>query len=438
MKFWRTFSPFISFKAEEKGLELLFRIGADVPHHLVGDPLRLGQVLINLANNAVKFTESGEIAIAIDLAGDGDLVTLHFSVHDTGIGLSGDEISKLFQSFSQADSSVTRKHGGTGLGLIICQRLVEMMGGTMEVESEPGRGSSFGFTATFGRTRQEQSLPLRIPSELRGMRVLVVDDNWEARDILREILESFSFEVCLAASGEEGLAEVEKATGHNHFGLVIMDYKMPGIDGLEAARLIKGHPDLSNPPAIILVTGIGESVMPQEGRLRIDGVLRKPVRPSGLFDAVLRVLNGKEAEDAAAIPQPEQVAGMADPIRGARILLVEDNEINQQVAQELLESEGLSVSLANNGLEALQSVEAFAFDAVLMDVQMPVMDGFQATRRIRSLEGQRFHDLPIIAMTAHAMSGDREKSLEVGMNDHLPKPIDPIGLFATLVQWIKP
>ena len=429
---------------EKKDLEVLFAIDPDVPRLLVGDPLRLGQVLINLANNAVKFTEAGEIVISTELLKQEDeQVTLKFSVRDTGVGLTREQIARLFQAFTQADTSTTRKFGGTGLGLTISKRLVGMMRGEIWVESEPGQGSTFIFTAVFGRGQEKDTNRFKPSPDLRGMKVLVVDDNATSREILQSILTSFSFEASLASSGEEGLTEIENTDDSHPYELVIMDYKMPGIDGIEAARRIKQHPHLNTIPAVIMVTNYGtEEVMEMADEAGLDGFLLKPVNPSVLFDAIMHAV-GKDVSTRSLTSRGEdREVGHLQHIRGARVLLVEDNEINQQVAKEILEAAGLNVSVANNGQEAVEAVRSGAFDAVLMDVQMPVMDGYTATREIRKWEDQfriphSAFRIPIIAMTAHALTGDREKSLKAGMNDHVSKPIDPELLFRTLGKWLK-
>ncbi len=427
-----------SVKAHEKGLELLFKVSPETPRALVGDSLRLGQVLVNLANNAVKFTDQGEIVVSAQpVEVDRDRVTIQFEVSDTGIGLSEEQIRRLFQSFSQADTSTTRKYGGTGLGLAISRSLVEMMGGEIRVESQPGRGSRFIFTAQFGLVEAVKKEPLKAPPDLRGMRVLVIDDNATSREIIRGMLEDFTFEVTLAASGEEGIDRIVKASGQAPFDLVVMDWKMPGIDGLEAARRIKTEMDLPRRPAIIMLTAYGrEEVMHRTERLGLEGFLIKPVSPSVLYNTVLRALGREDSEADREREAPRGPAETASAARGARVLVVEDNEINQQVAREILEGAGLIVTLANHGGEALEAVERDRFDAVLMDIQMPVMDGYQTTRRLR--QDVRFRNLPIIAMTAHAMAGDRERSLAAGMNDHVTKPIDPEELFSVLARWIEP
>jgi signal transduction histidine kinase/DNA-binding response OmpR family regulator len=458
----------VTVKAQEKeNLEVLFGTAQDVPQFLVGDPLRLGQILINLANNAVKFTESGEIVVSTELVKrNEDEVALKFAVSDTGIGLTKQQAAKLFQSFSQADTSTTRKYGGTGLGLAISKRLVEMMDGKIWVESEAGHGSTFAFTATFGIRREKEKKRFKPSPDLRGMKVLVVDDNVTSREIFKDMLESFSFEVALAASGKEGLTQIQNAVEDAPFELVIMDWKMPEMDGIEASKRIKSHKGLSKIPAIVLVTAYGrEEIMQKAEQVGLDGFLIKPVNPSVLFDTIMQAFGQEVPETSRIVRKHEKEAETLQTIRGARVLLVEDNEINQQVAKEILEGAGLNVTVAGDGQQALDAVKENNFDAVLMDVQMPVMDGYTATRKIREWEGGRrnaecgngkkngensdlkseirnlrseIKRIPIIAMTAHAMAGDEDKSLEAGMNGHVTKPIDPDQLFATLQQWIQP
>jgi PAS domain S-box-containing protein len=456
----------VTVKAQEKeDLEVLFNVNWEVPRFLVGDPLRLGQVLINLANNAVKFTDEGEIVVTTELLKrNEEQVSLQFSVRDTGIGLTDEQAGKLFKSFTQADTSTTRKYGGTGLGLAISKKLVNMMGGEIWVESEYGQGTTFSFTATFGLSKERARKRFAPSTDLRGMKTLVVDDNATSREILKDMLESFTFEVTMAASGLEGITEIEKADKDSPFELVIMDWKMPEMDGIEASRSIKNHPGLDRPPAIILVTAYGrEEVMQQAEQAGLDGFLLKPVSPSLLFDATMQAFGQAVPEEGRAGRKKQKETEVLKHIRGANVLLVEDNEINQQVASEILQGAGLNVSLADNGQEAITAIEQNEYDAVLMDVQMPVMDGYTATRKIREWESeislrraqssrsQKSADrkkgsdlspqpsqLPIIAMTAHAMAGDAEKSLAAGMSDHITKPIDPQQLFVTLGKWIQP
>jgi polar amino acid transport system substrate-binding protein len=431
-------STLVSIKTQEKGLELLFKTDPSVPIALVGDPLRLGQILINLSNNAVKFTDGGEIVVLTELVKkDKAQVTLKFSVKDSGIGMTDAQAAKLFQPFMQADTSTTRKYGGTGLGLTISKRLAEMMGGEIWVDSEQGRGSTFSFTANFGLGKERAKKQYKPASELRGMKVLVVDDNATSREILQEMLESFTFEVTVAASGPEGISELESANADKPFELVVMDWKMPGMDGIEASRRIKEHGGLSKIPAIVLVTAYGrEEVMQQAEKVGLEGFLLKPVSPSMLFDVILQAF-GEAVPTSRVAKRCEQETEALEHIREANVLLVEDNEINQQVAKEILEGAGLNVKVAADGQEGVTAVKESNYDVVLMDVQMPVMDGYTATQEIRNLKSE-IRNVPIIAMTAHAMAGDEEKSLKAGMNGHVTKPIDPDQLFSTLQKWIKP
>ena len=426
----------ISIKAQEKGLELLFSRHPEVPRHLIGDPLRLGQILTNLSNNAVKFTDDGEIIISISPREVTDKeCTLEFCVQDSGIGMTEEQLERLFQSFSQADSSTTRKYGGTGLGLAISKQLVELMGGEIWVESESGKGSTFAFTAVFEITDTEQRVALQPSPDLRGLKALVVDDNENARIILTEYLTQFSFVVEQAGSGEEGLALMKKSV--EPFKLVMLDYMMPGLNGVETAKKIReSYSDTS--VKLILVSSLNHDEYanhPDIGLL--DNYLSKPTNPSLLFDVIMEVfgkLDGKIKPSRRYESTFDQVT--LQGICGARILLVEDNKINQQVATELLEQAGFLVDVAHNGLESLEMIENGAYDCLLMDVQMPVMDGYTATGKIRGFD--KYSQLPILAMTANALAEDRERAIKAGMNDHIAKPIDPEQLFAALVKWVKP
>jgi len=428
----------------EKGLELLFDVAGDVPNALIGDPLRLGQILLNLASNSVKFTEAGQITIKVERGGNGeesapDRTMLRFKVSDTGIGMSPEQAGKLFRAFSQADGSTTRMYGGTGLGLAISKRLVEMMGGTIHVESQPGKGSHFTFTACLGvQDDSKQEGRTALPAELKGMRVLVVDDNPSAREILSTTLESFSFEVSQAASGEEGLAELENST--QPYQLVLTDWKMPGMDGIEVSERIKANEKLSRTPSILMVTAYGrEDVSSRAEKAGVDGFLVKPVSHSSLLDAIMDTLGQKSDDRSCLLLKAPRASEELKNIRGARVLLVEDNRINQQVATELLEEAGMLVTLAENGMKGLEAVQSSTFDLVFMDIQMPKMDGHTATREIRKWEKAGGHSrVPIVAMTAHAMAGEREKCLKAGMDDYLTKPIDQDRLIALLLKWIKP
>ena len=429
-------SDFISEKAAAKGLELLMDVDPRVPNDLRGDPLRLGQVLINYASNAVKFTDEGSVVIRVRLAEEDEpSVLLRFEVEDTGIGLTPDQIERLFQSFSQADTSTTRKYGGTGLGLAISKRLARLMGGDVGVASTPGRGSIFHFTARLsrGQTRVRSYLP---QPDLRGRRVLVADDNALALKIMSEMLRSMTFRVEVAGSGEQAIAAVSDADrSADPFAIVFLDWRMPGLDGIATARRLAAMP-LGAPPRRILVTAYGrEEVFHEATSAGFDGVLIKPVTPSLLFDSALKAL-GEHARieaspiGAAARSGPPEV----ERLRGARVLLVEDNELNQQVATELLAAVGIQVDVAENGEVGLHRLQRGSYDLVLMDVQMPVMDGLECTARIRRMP--EFRQLPILAMTANAMAGDRDRSLAAGMNDHVTKPIEPDELFDALHRWL--
>jgi two-component system, sensor histidine kinase and response regulator len=422
---------------EKERVEVLFSTDTNVPRSLVGDPLRLSQVLINLANNAVKFTDHGEIVVSAELFEMGTYrAEIKFAVRDTGIGMTEEQISHLFTPFTQADASVTRKYGGTGLGLTISQRIVEMMGGRIWVKSVPGVGSTFFFTAIFGLGLEESRLCHLPPADLRGIKALVVDDNSTSREIFQKMLECFTFKVTLAASGEEALEEIEKSIGDRPYDIVVMDWKMPGIDGFEASRRIKHDFKLTNVPVIILVSAYGrEEIMWRAEAEGLDAFLIKPISPSVMFDTIMQALSKDASREFAPLARKEQASDLLKGLEGARILLVEDNELNQQVAMEILAGAGMVVSLAGNGQEALDALRTNRYDALLMDVQMPVMDGYTATRIIR--RDTRFRDMPIIAMTAHAMAGDQEKSAAAGMNDHITKPIDPKQLYAVLARWIS-
>ncbi|MES9937150.1 MAG: transporter substrate-binding domain-containing protein [Sedimenticola sp.] len=424
-------------KSRLKGLELLIDTQSDVPNGLIGDSLRLGQILVNLANNAVKFTEEGEIVVRVErVAHTDEQVTLQFCVKDTGIGMTEDQIGKLFQSFSQADASTTRRYGGTGLGLSISKTLTEMMGGRIWVESTYGKGSAFFFTANFELSDIEESIvPLPKP-DLRALPVLVVDDSPVAREITQHLAESLSFKVKTAASGEMALAMLREADqGGSPYKVVFTDWKMPAMDGLELTRHIQTDGILEEIPRVVIVTAYDrDELLHQLGGMKIDGFLTKPVNASSLLDAAT-VAMGYESQKSAVMRGELRLESVT-AIRGARILLVEDNEVNQQVATELLELAQLVVATAENGQVALDRLKHEDFDAVLMDVQMPVMDGYTASMEIR--KDPAYAELPIIAMTANAMAGDREKCLDAGMNDHVAKPIDPKEMYEALSKWIKP
>ena len=434
-------SNLVGMKTEEKGLELLFTVAPDVPTALVGDPLRLGQVLINLGNNAVKFTDTGEIVVGVEkIAQDPQGVELHFWIKDSGIGMTPEQCTKMFQSFSQADASTTRKYGGTGLGLAISKNLVELMDGDIWVESEPGKGSVFHFHARFGL--QEQPMPRRMfrADELRGVRVLVVDDNASAREILTTMATYSGLEVDVASDGKQALAMITAAERKDlPYALVLMDWKMPGMDGIETMQRLQDE-HISRIPAVIMATAYGREEAIDEAQQRgvsLKSVLTKPVTAPHLLEAIGEMLGKGFVTETRAQEKAEDLGTCMAKLRGARVLLVEDNEMNQELAMELLTQAYMEVILACNGQEALDVLaQDPEFDGVLMDCQMPVMDGYNATRAIRSQPA--FAKIPIIAMTANAMSGDREKVIAAGMWDHIAKPLNVNAMFATLAKWITP
>jgi two-component system sensor histidine kinase/response regulator len=419
-------------KAEAKGLELLFDVAPDVPQDLVGDPLRLGQILVNFANNAVKFTETGEVDIRVRLDGaEGEDAVLRFEVRDTGIGLTREQIGRLFQSFSQADSSTTRRYGGTGLGLAISKRLAELMRGQVGVFSTPGQGSTFWFTVRLGKSRKRRRVFLPDP-DLRGRRILVVDDNENARAVLTDMLASMSFAVDTVASGREALAAIDAARDKGlPYEIALLDWQMPEMDGIETVERIRRNPR-NAPLHLLMITAFGrEEVMRCADQSGIEAVLLKPVTHSVLFDTIMRTLGSFGEEERTPDADARTPRG---PVGQGRILVVEDNEVNQQVAEELLAQAGYTVDVAENGEQALEMVQRTAYDLVFMDMQMPVMDGLAATIAIRKLPG--FANLPIVAMTANAMRQDRDKCMAAGMNGFVAKPIDPDALLATLEDWI--
>jgi len=433
---FQNLTSLVGVKASEKGLEVLFRIDPQTPVRLIGDPLRVQQVLLNLCSNALKFTEEGEVVASVRvLESDGEEAELEFSVSDTGIGLSQEQQSRLFQPFTQADTSTTRKFGGTGLGLSICVKLVELMNGRIWVESEKGKGSTFFFTARFGRSSADIKKGHRVPAEdLRGMRVLVVDDNASSRDIFCEMLESMSFNVSVAASAREGIAELVQADSNFPFRLVLMDWRMPEMDGLKAARMIRESKDIKDQPKIVMVTAYGnELIGSQAEEAGLLGVLIKPVSSSLLFDSIAQAFSETVSDEHEHVLADQQTE--VTDLKGLHVLLAEDNEINQEVAGELLREVGVTFELAENGRQAVELAKKRHFSGVLMDIQMPEMDGYDAARTIR--QTRTHSDLPIVAMTANAMAGDREKALDAGMDDHVPKPIDPQQLYSAIRKWFR-
>jgi signal transduction histidine kinase/CheY-like chemotaxis protein/purine-cytosine permease-like protein len=416
-------------RANDKGLEYLVHAAPDVPQGLRGDPLRLGQVLVNLANNAIKFTEQGDIEVSVSLLERStDRVRLHFEVKDTGIGMTEAQRLKLFQPFTQADGSTTRKYGGTGLGLSISKRFVQAMGGDIRVESTPGKGSVFAFDIDLATAPAAAEAPRNWSAHLAHAKVLVVDDNPVARQLLVDMLALAGLQADPAESGEAALAAV--AASDTPYALVFLDLRMPGLNGIDVARAIRQqhpHPE----PALVLVTAFDtDEVREDLQALRFKGVLHKPVTHAALEETLQSVLLHPTRAVAAAAPaSPAELTGL-------HVLLVEDNPINQQIAQELLQDAGATTVVAHNGQQALERLfEApdGTFNVVLMDVQMPVMDGLEATRRIRTMS--RFARLPILAMTAHAMEDERSRCLEQGMNDHVSKPLEPEKFLRAVATW---
>lgn len=429
-------SNMMSVKAQQKDLELIISKHSDVPTYLIGDPLRLGQVLINLSTNAIKFTEKGEIEIKAEkIKITKKEAFIRFSVRDTGIGLTEKQKGKLFQSFQQADTSTTRKYGGTGLGLTISKKLSELMGGEIGVDSVPGEGSTFFFTAKFGiSTRKKEKIQI-IPEALNGMNVLIVDDNETVLEVLTDYCQDFSFNVQTATNGKQAIEILQK---DNSIQTVFMDWKMPIMDGLEASIRIKNDPKINPKPKIIMVTSYGrEEIINRSEKIGLDGFLIKPVSQSLLLDTVVEAFGETITTDRVSDKKKEK-SDELDAIRGASLLLVEDNEINQQVAVELLESEGFTVEVADNGQIAVDKINdnRDKYDMVLMDLQMPVMDGYTAAKTIR--KNKEFDSLPIIAMTADAMSGVEDKVLSIGMNAYVTKPIDVEQLYKTIIKWSDP
>ncbi|WP_353064478.1 response regulator [Tunturibacter psychrotolerans] len=431
-------STIVSQKAQDKNLEFLIAAQHDIPPNLIGDPLRLGQILINLVNNAVKFTERGEVLVTVAMEDQiADRVKVKFSVRDSGIGMTSEQISRLFQAFAQADTSTTRKYGGTGLGLSISKRLVEMMEGSIWAEGEPGVGSTFHFTSWFGVGSEDKQRRLIV--DLAGIRALVVDDNEQAREILTEALRVFALRAESVSSGEDAVREIAAADSTDPYRLVLMDWHMPGLDGLQASRVIKRNQRLQNIPKIVMVTAFGrDEIRTQAEEIGVESYLLKPVNQSLLYDTLVDLFGVAGADDHRSHKRKDSAA--VHDATGIRVLLVEDNEMNQQVATELLESAGAIVTVANHGGEAVKILTAGdqppKFDVVFMDLQMPEMDGFTATRLLRS--DLRLRKFPIIAMTAHALVEERQRCLDAGMNDHVSKPIDPDNLFVTLLRWAKP
>ncbi|MGD8110019.1 response regulator [Vibrio sp. TRT 17S01] len=428
-------------KAFEKGLELLFDIPRGIPKVLFGDPLRLGQIIINLVNNSVKFTESGEITVKVRVIQHIESkVELEIEIADTGIGMTEKQTKNLFQAFTQADGSTTRKYGGTGLGLSICRRLVELMGGNIRVESRYGEGSQFIFNIWLGIDQQVVQKPRIVPETLTDVKALVVDDNEHALLIMEDLLDVLPLAPALANSGQQALDILQQASNQQEpFNLVFMDWNMPVMNGIETTEQIRSKLPAEHQPKVVIVTAYDkEDIADDNELLDLSGYLAKPVGESYLFDMLMNLFSPEKGKAYQPRNKPLSELDHTD-FSNVNVLLTEDNEINQQIAIELMEGKGLSVTVANNGQEALNqlqsSIKQPPFDIIFMDLQMPVMDGYEASKQIRSQP--EYDDIPLIAMTAHAMVEERDRCLKLGMNDHVSKPIDPEVLFQTIRKWCE-
>lgn len=435
----RTVCDLVAERAATKDLELIVEVAPDVPDALLGDPLRIRQILINFANNAVKFTEQGEIIIRVERREaesdtEAPRICLRFEVRDTGIGIEPEACQRLFQSFEQADTSSTRRYGGSGLGLAICRRLVELMGGTLGVSSTPGRGSTFWFQLDL-RSGQESPSTTPLAAHHASARLLVADDHDYARQVILAMLRNFGFRVDEAASGEAALMRIAEADAvADPYQAVFLDWKMPGLDGVETARRMDALRLAHPAPRRVMITAHGrEEVLREGSQSGFDATLVKPISPSVLLDATVRTL-ATGTPDAVSSSAASTHCDPLPQIHGKRILLVEDNEINREVAVHLLRQAGIDPDTAGNGSVALELLRQGTYDLVLMDMQMPVMDGIQATRHIRA--DLRLDALPVIAMTANAMPEDRARCMAAGMDDHLAKPIHPETFYATLRHWL--
>jgi CheY-like chemotaxis protein/nitrogen-specific signal transduction histidine kinase len=412
----------LALRAHQKGLELTFDIRPEVPEQVVGDPSRLRQIIINLLGNAIKFTERGEVGLRVALdSGTPNELRLHFVVLDTGTGIAPEKQQLSFEAFSQADGSTARRFGGTGLGLTISSRLVELMGGKIWVESTMGKGSAFHFTANLGAGKEVmETHPVVAPARLEGLTALVVDDNATNRRILEEMLSRRGMRPRLAESGLVALQTLRE--GEGPFAVILTDLNMPDMDGFTLVEQLRQSPELAGEAKLIMLTSAGQRGDAARCReLGVAAYLTKPVSQPELFEAIVRVLgmSGSQPEPAALITRHTIREGK----KKLRVLLAEDNVINQKLAARLLEKHGHHVTVTSNGREALAALDQDNFDVVFMDVQMPEMDGFEATAAIRAREQDTRRHLPIIAMTAHAMQGDRERCLAAGMDDYVSKPI---------------
>ncbi len=427
----------LALRAHEKGLELACHIAPEVPDHLIGDLDRLRQIVVNLVGNAVKFTDAGEIVLDVALEAEGDeRVTLRFSVSDTGIGIPADKRATIFEAFEQADRFQTRRFGGTGLGLAICSRLVELLHGRIWVESAEGRGSCFHFTTQLDVAAGEWAEgPAELPRNLAGIHALIVDDNATNLRILLELLRSWGMLPVAACSGAEALPLLhERSAAGQPFELVLTDVHMPHMDGFELAEQIRHSPSVSEVTILILSSGDQAGDAARCAQVGAAGCLLKPLKQRELLEAICRALFGPEAWSAPPQKPPGPLPKRLPPLR---ILLAEDSPLNQKLAVALLQKHGHQVVLAQNGHEAVAAARENDFDLILMDVQMPVMDGFEATRRIREGELARGRHVPIIAMTAHALKGDMEHCLAAGMDGYVAKPVRAQELFETMDRLIR-
>jgi len=433
-------SNITEIKTREKNIELLIRIAPDIPLKLIGDPLRLEQVLLNLINNAVKFTNTGEIIISIteDKRISSDRIRLLFSVADTGIGMTDEQLARIFQPFSQAETSTTRAFGGTGLGLTICKKIVELMNGKIWVESQINKGSIFYFTAECNIADEKSAIfDDTIISKLRGLKALIIDDNEQSRLIIKELLEQFQFSTVLAASGAEGLAEFEKQ--NNKFDILFIDWKMPELDGLTTAKLIKEKQTNENKPAIVIMTAYGkEEIIEETQKLNLDGILIKPINRSAMFDIILNIRKDKLTSEKIPIKSKEQKTDkqptqILEVKKTKNILLIEDNGINRFIVLEIMKNTAFSVDTAENGIIGLSKVYSQKYDCILLDINMPLLDGYETAKKIRT-EGKNINT-PIIALTANALESEKQKCLEVGMNDFISKPFNPEHLIEILNKY---
>jgi CheY-like chemotaxis protein len=424
-------------RAQSKGLELAANLPVDLPQRLVGDPLRLGQVLTNLLGNAIKFTQDGEVSLGVTCAEDGDALKLRFEVADTGPGISEEAQGRIFENFSQADGSTTRKHGGTGLGLAISKQLVELMGGALRVESTVGVGSTFWFEVSFAKSARADQRGAAQPEQLSGRKALIVAGSRTTQSTLTAQMTNWGVSNRVAESAERALELLtQSAMRGTPFDLVIVDSALPAAGALTATRRIKADSALSDARLIMLLPVGRQTEMREAREAGVCGFVTKPVRQSALYDALVGAAHGP-----LAAPQEDAAAGNAQPAadspRGGKLLLAEDNPVNQQVALAMLKREGLEVTVANNGVEALRAYTVGDFDVILMDCHMPEMDGFEATRHIRGMEAQTHRRrVPIIALTANAMQQDRDACLAAGMDDHLSKPYTRAQIHATLERWL--